>query len=639
MSTRGLVKWVKDIADRTSLKNSREHNTEEENRLLDEAIHRFETARAEKTDFKGENLHTKWKRFDKMFRNEQWQQPVPPDRSTPVVNFTFSLTQAVLNQMIDNRPEVILKPRRSQKDNELADMLMGILDNLWYHNRMQEEKLEEMVLPALKYGTSIAKVIWDPDMWDGLGDVRYTTVHPMNFFPDPRAYSIDTLDYCFVRMPKSLEYFYRRWPEKGQYVVPDNDWKDTEQLEGRDNPSQEDSATLTEYWFRDKNGNVCVMYYAGGTVLELMGGEYDDTNPEEPIYRHNRFPFARLLDYPAEKEFWGVGEIEMMETLQRLINSYESQIIDNTRLMANAQWLVDKTRTGLTEEHTWMLQNRPGAVTFVNDIEGIRREPGVPIPHHVTSHLQELIFWMEKITGIHEVTQGDRPSGVRAASAIIALQEAASVRIRQKTKHLEATLREITEQAMFLVLENYDEPRTVRLGGDLVPATTDVREALVDRMIDMADEAGELQGVMQEAADREAAAMPAPVEGIEEGMEGAVDTPGMDEGLEDTVPIGRDEVEPVLMEQYAFPDFDVEIHVGPSIPYSQALLYEQAKEFYQLGAIDRKALLESTSFPNKEEILARMGEGALGEEGMTEEAGASPGEQAAAGGEAVGEMF
>jgi len=619
------VKWVQDQMDKVKHHGSRRANTDEENKLLDEAKERFENARERKVDFEGTPLNRKWRRYDQIYRNKQWQENVPDDRSTPVLNFTFSLIHSVLNRLTENRPEVLLKPKRSEKDQELADMLMGILQHLWYTNRVQEEKLEEMILPALKYGTSILKTIWDPDMFDDLGDVKYTVVHPANFYPDPRAYDVQSMDFCFVRTPKNIEYFQRRWPEKGPYVIPDEDWKEDEALEGRDHVSPEKSATLTEYWFKDKHGNVCVMYYAGHVVLQILGGEYDELLPGEPVYRHNRFPFSRLVDYPAEKEFWGIGEIEMIELLQKLINSYEAQIIDNTRLMANAQWVVNKVESGLNEEDGWMFDNRPGSVIWTQN-DGVRREPGTPIPNHVTNHVHELIQWIEQILGIHDVMQGRRPEGVRAASAIIALQEAASVRIRQKSKHLGATIRDMSEQAMHLVLEYYEEPRTIRIGGGTMPTTTDVREALFGRMMEMADEAGMTPEIVDRAIE-------------EERLPAEPEAPPAREEL-------REGVEPIVMEEVAFPPFDVEVHVGPSVPYSQALLYEQAKEFYQLGIIDRKAVLEVTQFPNKEEILARMEamEGAVaGAEGGDAEApGVSPagrtGPPPAAGGEAIGEM-
>lgn len=551
----------------------RDANTDQENELLDLAQSRYETARERKVDFSGRPLHSKWREFDQIFRSKQWQEWVPEGKSMPVLNFTFNIIQSVLTRLTDTHPEILVLPRRSAQDSALAEILTSVQRYLWYVNRMQEQQLSELILHALKYGTGIMKIIWDESMWDDLGDVRYTVIHPMNFFPDPRAYRLEDMDYCHVRTPKTLEYILRRWPDKGHFVVPDSDWVDTEELEGRDMPSHELSATLDEHWFRDENGNACVLYYSGNVVLDVFGGIYDD--PEdgvgEPVYPHNRFPFGRMVDYESDKEFWGIGEIEIVEMIQRLINSFEAQIIDNTRLMANAQWVVNKIASGLDEEDAWIFSNEPGDVIFTHN-GGVDRIQGAPIPPHIPEHMERLLFWLEQITGVFDVVQGRRPIGVRAASAIIALQEAASIRLRQKSRNLGAAVREMSEQSTTLVLANYDEPRTFRIAGDTVPMTFNVREALYERMMEEAQGAG--------------VSLPEAVEG----------------------PFAEEEMFEQLQQEIKFPEFDVEVKVGSSVPYSQALLYEQAKEFFGMGVIDREAVLEVTNFPNREQILQRIAE-------------------------------
>ncbi len=566
----GILPWVNRKKEKVRDQDQRASNTEAENELLTVAQRRWKLALEEKMGYDGEFLHTKWKRFDRIYRGDQWHQSVPETKSTPVINLVMAMVQAVLPRITDSYPKFLILPRRSAHGSDLAKNLTSIMEYLWYHNKMQEDKIGEASLHMLKYGTSIMKIIWNPDKWDGMGDVEYHVVHPMNFFPDPRAYCISEMDFCFTSVPKSLEYFIRRWPEKGALVVSDNDWTETEALENRDSPSTEERATLKEYWFRDEHGNVCVMYYSGDVVLDILGGELDDTvDSIEPIYPHNEFPFAKFVDYPGDKEFWGFGEIELAYLMQELINSFESQIIDNTRLMGNAQWVVNKVLSGLKEEDAWIFDNTPGKPIFTNN-GGVEKQPGVPIPAHIPQHQDDLIMRLEQVLGVHDVVQGKRPVGVRAASAIIALQEAANIRVRQKSKHMGSMIRDLVEQSISLVLEFYDEPRQMRLAGEMVPVTIDIRQALLQDMTERALEAGELEMGPD---------MSIPPEEIEQ-----------------------------LPDRFAFPQFDVEVKVGPSLPYSQALLYEQSKEFYQLGIIDREAVLESTNFPDRDRILQRMEE-------------------------------
>ncbi len=619
--------WVRNKKQKVKHEGTRDHNTEEENELLEIAEQRFHLADTSKVDFQNEHLHRKWRRFDEIYRSQQWQEVVPEDRSAPVLNFIFAIIQSLVPRLTDNNPKVHVQPRQSPDDKGLADKIQAALDYLWYTNYMRQERLREAVIHMLKYGTALFKIVWNPELKDGLGDVEYTVVHPMNFYPDPRAYTLEDMDYYFVKMPKSIEYIMRRWPNKGHVVIPDSDWHETEDLQGRAKDTGEEVATLVEYGFRDEDGNVCIMYYAGHVVLDVFGGRYDEDEEEspeaedieedeekegEPVYPHNKFPFAKMVDYPSEKEFWGIGEIEVAEIAQRLINSFEAQMIDNTRMMANSQWIVNKAESGLDEADADMLDNSPGSAIFTHN-GGVDRIPGVPIPAHIPQHLESLIFWLEQILGVHDVVQGRQPEGVRAASAIIALQEAANVRVKEKANHMEAAIRQLSEQAISLILDNYEEDRMVRVAGDSVPTTLNVREALEERVLDMAQEAG----------------MVAPQQPMGMG-EGMIEGPGMEgPGMQQQQmmpedPMAQEMQMEELMTQVKYPEFDIEIDVGASIPQSQALLYEQAKEFFQLGVVDRQAVLEVTNFPNAEEILSRMEQqeqAMMGQEEPTERVG------------------
>lgn len=543
-------------------------NTEEENKLLDIAKHRFETARSQKVDHTGRPLNDKFRDLDKIYRGDQWKETTKPHKSQPVLNFTFSLVESIVPRVVDHNPEISVLSRREGPHDALADMLDSIQDHLWYTNKMKRQT-QEAVRMAMKYGTALWKVIWDEFMYDDLGDVRYGIIHPMNFYPDPRAYTIEDMDYCFVAVPKPLEYFYRKFPEKADCIRSDMEWHETENVEGAGNDTGEPVAFLKEYWFKDESGNTCVMYYVQNVVLKIIGGQWDKDKPDSPVYKHNKFPFVRFVDYPADKEFWGIGEVELVTLVQRLINSFEAQIIDNTRLMANAQWIINKVQSGLKEEDSWILDDRPGGVIWTYN-GGVEKSPGTPLPAHIPAHQERLIFSMEQILGVHDVVQGRRPSGVRAASAIIALQESANIRVRMKADNMEEALRDMAELSNWLILEFYDEPRRIRLSGhETKYITLNVREALTERIFETAQDDGLV--------------------------------------MPDTAPADYSDLQlDELREEVSFPEFDVEVKVGPSVPYSQALLYEQAKEFFSLGIIDRRAVLEATNFPGREEILKRI---------------------------------
>src|SRR5690606_4370639 len=124
-----------------------------------------------------------------------------------------------------------------------------------------------------------------------------------------------------------------------------------------------------------------------------------------------------------------MGEVEQLEPIQRVLNILESRFIDNARLMTNTVW-VKSADAGISADK---ITNEEGAVyTIQNPRARFERLPPAPLPQHYFELYLQLQRNMETITGIHDVTQGRRPVGITAATAISLLQEAGQARIRDK---------------------------------------------------------------------------------------------------------------------------------------------------------------------------------------------------------------
>jgi hypothetical protein len=69
---------------------------------------------------------------------------------------------------------------------------------------------------------------------------------------------------------------------------------------------------------------------------------------------------------------------------------------------------------------------------------------------------------IDTVSGIHDVTQGRRPTGVTAGIAIESLQEAAQTRLRLAAKFVEFSHKLAAEMMVSMILQYYTEPRTIR---------------------------------------------------------------------------------------------------------------------------------------------------------------------------------
>ena len=194
------------------------------------------------------------------------------------------------------------------------------------------------------------------------------------------------------------------------------------------------------------NGRVITVAPELGLLLS------DKQNP----YKDGKFPFVILKDHDIAFEFWGKGEIEQLMSPQKYINELSNQIIDNAKNTANMPWIMDKN-AGIG---VGKITNRPGIIIRKNPGSEVRRDAPPPMPGYVSQQIEQMKYDIETISGVHDVTQGRRPTGIQAGNAIMALQEAGQARIRVKIKLMEEALSELSRMwysrmKQFWVMDRY----------------------------------------------------------------------------------------------------------------------------------------------------------------------------------------
>jgi len=510
-----------------------------------------------------------WERWYRLYAGQHWDGPRPEWRSTPVVNFIFSTIETILPIMTDNNPQINVLPKN--EDSQTMSAIMGeIMETLWTKNGMPL-KLPETIKNTLKYGTGIQKVWWNPKMSDGLGDVCVSVVDPRHFYPSPGAKNIQDAAYVVFAANVPLDSVIRDFPEckgkieggiwdpeltvqktitsqrvdSGVFLGPVSNTLGTNTTEFRGNLQGKEGmmdrnklCTLIEWWHRDDSGQTWVTIMANGYLLK------HDKNP----FDHNKFPFVRYVDYIVPSMFWGMGEIQQLEKLQENINQRRAQITDILRLTANPPFVADAD-SGVNPK---AMTNRPASIIYKNRGSEVRwlTPPQLPSALFELQDLDKKDF--DSISGVLDVTQGRRPTGIEAASAISELQEAAQTRIRFKVRIMEESLRELGEMMLSLVQQFYDMPRTIRIK----------------------------TGVM---------------------------------GGAEFVQLNQQQLDPMTQQIKSINDpsvgeYDIEIGVGSTLPKDKTGRANQMIELFQMGVVDRRAVLENIGLAPEEyeQLIARM---------------------------------
>ena len=441
------------------MENKKYEPTDKEKKLCEWVYSKFKQSYVAKAP-----LMKKWQEYMSAYEGTYFKNESRPDyKSNQVSNLVFSTIEAIRPIMTDNNPKFIAVPTSPEGQEFSTDVQMA-LDFEWEREKLAT-KLPAQLIPMLVYGTAVWFVQWNGKEGE-YGNINIKPIDPFNIFPDPLAENIDNSEYIVYATYKNANQLKQMFPNKAS-AIEGSRINMSELVANRDeNDSQEENQVLVlEMWCRDwttMDENVKdkqVLKYPKGrviTCLPELGIILDDKkNP----YKDGKFPFVLMKNYDVPFKFWGVGEVEQILSPQIYINELTNQIIDNAKSTANMQWIIDKN-SGIGQGK---LTNRPGLVIRKNPGSEVRRDTPPPMPTYVRETIDVMKADIQDISGVLDSLKCEKQTGVVAASAILALQEASQSRIRLKIKIMESNLSELANMVYSRMQQFWKLDRWVRI--------------------------------------------------------------------------------------------------------------------------------------------------------------------------------
>jgi len=552
----------------------------------------------------------KWIEWYQMFRGRQWRENRPSYRHAEVINLIFRAIQSEVPIVMDTRPKIEFIPTEPG-DLELSNVLNQVLESDWESGNWLY-KLTEIVYESRFYGTGTGYLGYDEKAAMGAGRICFDSEDTFCAFPNKNARNVNEKcnDFTWAE-PKDLGELKRKYPDKAKYIKAD--LLDMSQYE-RKNFTENlktirvgDARVFTEgtskYDLESKDEALELTLYIHDTefVEEEVKGTNKDTGDVEsaflqklkypngrkivtvsgvlcedgPLpYEDKKFPYLRLTNYIDPRQYWGISEIEQLESPQKMFNKLISFTLDVLTLMGNPIWVVD-TNSGIDTDN---LFNRPGLIVEKEPGSEVRREEGVQLQPYVLNLINEVKLWFDDVSGSNDVSRGQRPEGVTAASAITALQDAQQTRTRQKSRNLDAFLQDMGKMYASRVFQFYDTPRVFRVTGQDQQASNYFKFHVekVPAMDEMGQPTGETHTIAR-------------VRNIN------FDANGQAFEAEE--------------KQYQMKgEFDVRVVSGSGLPFEKARLEQQSLNFFDRGIIDAQEVLKNVKYPGAEVVLARMAE-------------------------------
>ena len=364
---------------------------------------------------------------------------------------------------MDNFPEPNVLPREAD-DEQDAKLLSSILPVVLEQNDY-EQAYSDMWWYKLKTGTGVMGVFWDTRANGGLGDIAVRNLDMLNLYWEPGVTDIQASRNLFHTELMDRDLLEEEYPFlKGRLASPTIDAK---QYVYDDTVDVSKKVMVVDWYYKVIQHGVSRLHYckfAGGEVL--YASENDPVYAERGFYDHGKYPFILDTLFPVAGSPAGFGYLDICKSPQLYIDKLDQAILKRTMMEARPRFFVRGDGSVNEEEYAdwsrpfvhWQGSGDPRESVMPLELPGLS-QAAVTVRSLKVEELKET-------SGNRDFSQGGTVSGVTAASAIAALQEAGSKLSRDMLKSSYRAFAQVNYLCVELIRQFYQEDRWFRVVGE-----------------------------------------------------------------------------------------------------------------------------------------------------------------------------
>lgn len=537
---------------------------------IKKAQERFEKYKAGKT-----NLDEKIIANEQYWKLRNWEGGNTKEEVKPTA-WLFNVILSKHADMMDGYPEANVRPKEAGDKRE-ATMLSSILPVVFEANGFKKTYSKCSWYKLIK-GTGVYGIFWNPDKLNGRGDISIEKCDILNLFWEPGITDIQQSKELFHISLVDREAIEERYPEvKGKLST---DTSKTKTYIHDDTIDTSEKCAVFDWYYKKHEGNRTVLHYCKFVDDNVLYATENDTQrpqqveidpatgeefavdagesmAERGLYDHGMFPFVFDPLFITEGSPCGFSYTDICKNAQEKIDLLDHSIVKNALLAARPRYFIKTNGNVNEEEYADFSKDFVHVTGGTLDELSIRAIETPSLPGNTIAILNNKIDEMKETSGNRDVNNGASSSGVTAASAIAALQEASGKTSRDGLGNTYEAFKDITYQVIELIRQFYTTERQFRIMGE------NGREEFVSF-----SNAG--------------------IKPQEQGQEFGVD-------------LG-----------YRIPQFDIEVSAQKATAYSKMSQNELALQFYSAGlfapqnADQALACLNMMDFSHKQEIIDRV---------------------------------
>lgn len=384
---------------------------------------------------------------------------------------------------MESYPEPNILPRE-QGDRGEANLLSSIIPCIMEQNGFETTYSDEQ-WQKLKTGTGVYKVVWDRTKLNGLGDICIEKCNLLNVYWEPGIADIQKSRYFFHTELYDKDILEQLYPDLLKDKLKGKTFMSTKFLYD-DHVDTENKVTVIEvYYHKHINGKQTLQYCKYVNDIVLYATENDVQKPvseqqdpmtggvvlvegasvaERGLYDHGKYPYVFDALYPIEGSPCGYGYVDICRNPQTVIDLLNTSFVKNAMVGATPRYFR-KPNGGVNEKQFLDLTNPLVDVTGNIDETSLRRIEHDTLDSNYIAVLDRTIQELRETSGNTETSTGNISSGVTAASAIAALQEASGKGSKDSTMTSYRAYGLIVSMCIELIRQFYDMPRNFRIVG------------------------------------------------------------------------------------------------------------------------------------------------------------------------------
>ena len=393
----------------------------------------------------------------------------------PVSGWLFNSIANKHADAMDNFPSPNILPRE-EGDKAEAEMLTSIIPVILEQNDF-EQTYDIEADDKLKGGTGVYGIFWDASKLNGLGDISVESEDILSLFWQPGVTDIQKSRHFFHVDLRDNDVLIGEYPQLQGKLGSST--LDLSKYIFDDTVDTTEKSAVIDWYYKKSQGGKTVLHYCKFVNDEVLFATENELEPvvdemgniirppmaDSGWYDHGEYPYVFDPLFRMKGTPCGFGYVDVAKSAQEYIDRGNQAIMEN--MLANAKPRHFIRSDGSVNEEEYSDLSKPFVHVDGNlGQDSILPIQGKPLNDIYVTVINNKIDELKETTGNRDISTGGTTSGVTAASAIAAMQEAGSKLSRDNNKASYRAFRKVCLMIIELIRQFYDMPRCFRIMGE-----------------------------------------------------------------------------------------------------------------------------------------------------------------------------